>query len=458
MDKPNLVNENNGEGSMQPSSSNDVKSIFPFIALTSLFFLWGFITVLVDSLIPRIRELFTLNYFQAGLVQFAFFMAYFILSIPAGFILSKIGYKKGIILGLLTMALGCFLFYPAAQLRLFGVFLMAYFVLAGGMTILQVAANPYVAVLGDKNKASSRLNLAQAFNSMGTAIAPIIGAMFLLSDTVKSKEAIELLSEADRDNYLVQEAMAVQDPFLFITVVIIGLALVFSFVKLPALIQSYQQNGYGEAMKNKTLMMGALGIFVYVGAEVAIGSYLVNYFMDMQLAATVASNEGMMQIADTIAQLFNQSFSGKDPKSLLAVFVTFYWTGAMIGRFVGAVLTQKFNPAYVLAAFATGAIILVFLSMNTVGLVSMWAILSVGLFNSIMFPTIFTLSISNVGTLKPQASGILCTMIVGGAIVPPLYGYFTDMLGFKTAFVVVLCCYAYIVFFGFKTAKEAASS
>ena len=252
--------------------------------------------------------------------------------------------------------------------------------------------------------------------------------------------------------------MAVQDPFLFITVVIIGLALVFSFVKLPALIQSYQQNGYGEAMKNKTLMMGALGIFVYVGAEVAIGSYLVNYFMDMQLAATVASNEGMMQIADTIAQLFNQSFSGKDPKSLLAVFVTFYWTGAMIGRFVGAVLTQKFNPAYVLAAFATGAIILVFLSMNTVGLVSMWAILSVGLFNSIMFPTIFTLSISNVGTLKPQASGILCTMIVGGAIVPPLYGYFTDMLGFKTAFVVVLCCYAYIVFFGFKTAKEAASS
>ena len=228
MDKPNLVNENNGEGSMQPSSSNDVKSIFPFIALTSLFFLWGFITVLVDSLIPRIRELFTLNYFQAGLVQFAFFMAYFILSIPAGFILSKIGYKKGIILGLLTMALGCFLFYPAAQLRLFGVFLMAYFVLAGGMTILQVAANPYVAVLGDKNKASSRLNLAQAFNSMGTAIAPIIGAMFLLSDTVKSKEAIELLSEADRDNYLVQEAMAVQDPFLFITVVIIGLALVFS--------------------------------------------------------------------------------------------------------------------------------------------------------------------------------------------------------------------------------------
>ncbi len=454
METPNKSEGKDAGNPLHESHSTASKTLFPFVALSSLFFLWGFITVLVDSLIPRIKELFTLNYFEAGLVQFAFFMAYFILSIPAGFILSKIGYKKGIVLGLLTMALGCLLFYPAAHFRQFGVFLMAYFVLAGGMTILQVAANPYVAVLGDKNKASSRLNLAQAFNSMGTAIAPIIGAMFLLSDTIKDKEAIALLAEVDRDKYLVQEALAVQSPFLLIAGVIVGLALLFSFVKLPALIQSYSTNGYAEALQNKTLMMGALGIFVYVGAEVAIGSYLVNYFMDMQLANTVASSPSMMAIADTIAQLFNQSFSGKDPKSLLAVFVTFYWSGAMIGRFVGAYLTQRFNPAYVLAAFASGAIVLVFISMNSLGLVSMWAILSVGLFNSIMFPTIFTLSIRNIGELKPQASGILCTMIVGGAIVPPLYGYCTDMLGFKAAFVVVLVCYAYIVFFGFRSAKE----
>jgi fucose permease len=207
METPNKSEGKDAGNPLHESHSTASKTLFPFVALSSLFFLWGFITVLVDSLIPRIKELFTLNYFEAGLVQFAFFMAYFILSIPAGFILSKIGYKKGIVLGLLTMALGCFLFYPAAHFRQFGVFLMAYFVLAGGMTILQVAANPYVAVLGDKNKASSRLNLAQAFNSMGTAIAPIIGAMFLLSDTIKDKEAIALLAEVDRDKYLVQEAL-----------------------------------------------------------------------------------------------------------------------------------------------------------------------------------------------------------------------------------------------------------
>ena len=177
------------------------KYLFPFIALTSLFFLWGFLTVLVDSLIPRLKEIFTLNYFQAGMVQFAFFMAYFLLSIPAGFILSKIGYKKGIIIGLFTMALGCFLFYPAAAFRTFSIFLLAYFILASGMTILQVAANPFVAVLGDKKGASSRLNLAQAFNSLGTAIAPAIGASFLLSDTIKTTIEINILSEIEKSAY-----------------------------------------------------------------------------------------------------------------------------------------------------------------------------------------------------------------------------------------------------------------
>ena len=184
--------------------------LFPFIALTSLFFLWGFLTVLVDFLIPRLKEIFTLTYFQAGLVQFAFFMAYFLLSIPAGFILSKIGYKKGILLGLLTMALGCFLFYPAAEFRIFNIFLIAYFILAGGMTILQVAANPFVAVLGDRKGASSRLNLAQAFNSLGTAIAPAIGAAFLLSDTIKTTAEIDILNEVEKSAYYIAESVAVE--------------------------------------------------------------------------------------------------------------------------------------------------------------------------------------------------------------------------------------------------------
>ena len=415
-----------------------------FALLTSLFFLWGFITVLVDSLIPRIKELFTLNYFQAGLVQFAFFMAYFLLSIPAGFLLKRIGYKKGIVVGLLTMSFGCFLFYPAADFRSFGIFLMAYFVLAGGMTVLQVAANPFVTALGKPESAATRLNLAQALNSLGTFLAPMVGAAYLLSDTIKTEEEIAALSETDKMAYLIQEAGAVQSPFLVLTAAIVGLALVFAFVKLPNLIQNDSTSGYGEALKNKTLRLGALGIFVYVGAEVAIGSYLVNYFISMDL--------------HTVLVEMNDSFQGMDKKAIVASFVAFYWGGAMVGRFIGAVLTWFFKPGKVLACFAFGALLMILISMNTVGLVSMWSILAVGLFNSIMFPTIFTLSIEGMGDLKPQASGILCTMIVGGAIVPPLYGFLTDMAGFKMAFVLLLLCYGYILFFGYKadaTPKEA---
>ena len=215
-----------------------------FIFLTTLFFLWGFITVLVDSLIPRIRDLFTLTYFQAGLVQFAFFGAYFVLSIPAGFLLSKIGYKKGIVIGLITMALGCALFYPAASYRTFSIFLFAYFILAGGITILQVAANPYVAVLGSEEGASSRLNLSQAFNSLGTSIAPILGASFILSDKVKSKDEIASLGQVVKDTYLSAEAAAVQSPFIIITLFIIALAVIFMRVRLPKMLSAAPKNGY----------------------------------------------------------------------------------------------------------------------------------------------------------------------------------------------------------------------
>ena len=203
-----------------------------FAILTSLFFMWGFITVLVDSLIPRLREVFELTYFQAGLVQFAFFMAYGLLSIPSGFILSKIGYKKGILLGLTIMGIGCLLFYPAASYRMFPLFLIGYFVLAGGMTVLQVAANPYVTVLGSEATASSRLNLSQAFNSLGTAIAPAIGAMLILSDTIKTGDEINSLSATAKEAYLITEAAAVQNPFLFLAMSLLVLAVIVSFIKL----------------------------------------------------------------------------------------------------------------------------------------------------------------------------------------------------------------------------------
>ncbi|MDB4010947.1 sugar MFS transporter [Polaribacter sp.] len=425
-----------------------------FIFLTMLFFLWGFITVLVDSLIPRLKDVFEMSYAKTVLVQFAFFVAFFVFSLPAGFLLSKIGYKKGIILGLLTMAFGCLLFYPAASYRAFPIFLVGYFTLAGGITILQVAANPYVALLGSEVGASSRLNLSQAFNSLGTTLAPIVGALFLLSDSVKSSTEINGLNPTEKADYYMAEAATVQTPFLLIAGFIAILALVFSYIKLPKLLQESPKGGYGALLKNKLVMLGALGIFVYVGAEVSIGSFLVNYFSDMNLAPLVAQNETMMQIANTIASTFNKTFSGSDPKSLLGIFVIFYWGGAMIGRFVGAYLTRILAPGKVLCIFAFLAISMILISINTNGLISMWSILAVGLFNSIMFPTIFTLSLEGLGDLKAQASGLLCMAIVGGAIIPFVFGNLIDGFGFQTAFILTVLCYGYILFFGFLKSKK----
>ncbi|MFT5102714.1 MAG: FHS family L-fucose permease-like MFS transporter [Candidatus Latescibacterota bacterium] len=421
-----------------------------FIIVTVLFFLWGFITVLVDSLIPRLKDVFELSYFQAGLVQFAFFGAFFVFSIPAGWLLAKIGYQKGIVLGLITMAIGCVLFSPAASERVFGVFLLGYFTLAAGITILQVAANPYVAVLGSEVGASSRLNLSQAFNSLGTAIAPIVGSLFLLSDTIMSSAEISSLSQSEQQAYYISEAGAVQTPFYVLAGCIAFLALLFVFIKLPKILEKSPKGGYEKLLKNRYVLMGVLGIFLYVGAEVSIGSYLVNYFQDMNLAAVVAENSTMMNIANGIAKIFNMSFDGRDPKALLGIFVIFYWSGAMVGRFIGAYLTRIMRPGRVLGIFALLAILMLLISMNTGGLVAMWSILAVGLFNSIMFPTIFTLTIDGLGDLKPQASGLLCTAIVGGAFIPPLYGLLTDNIGFKWALLLIIACYAYILYFGYK--------
>lgn len=438
-----------------PSKSTNKSYKSAFIFLTTLFFLWGFITVLVDSLVPRLKDVFEMSYAKTVLVQFAFFTAFFVFSLPAGFMLSKIGYKKGIVLGLLTMALGCLLFYPAAEYRNFSIFLGGYFTLAGGITILQVAANPYVALLGSEDGASSRLNLSQAFNSLGTTIAPVIGALFLLSDSVKSSSEIELLSAVEKSNYYVAEAETVQIPFLLISLTIIILAIISAFINLPKVMENVPKDGYIKLLKNKVMLMGALGIFVYVGAEVAIGSFLVNYFSDMNLGVLVSQNETMMNIANTIARTFNKTFTDSDPKSLLGIFVIFYWGGAMIGRFIGAYLTKIMAPGRVLSIFASLAIILILISINTIGLLSMWSVLAVGLFNSIMFPTIFTLSLEGLGPLKAQASGLLCMAIVGGAIIPFVFGSLIDGFGFKTAFILAIACYAYILLYGqFKIKKS----
>lgn len=428
-------------------TNNSNRSAFAFI--TILFFLWGFITILVDSLVPRIKEVFEMSYGKTILVQSAFFIAFFVVSLPAGYVLSKISYKKGIILGLFIMASGCLLFYPASAYRSFNLFIVGYFTLASGITVLQVAANPYVALLGSESGASSRLNLAQAFNSLGTTIAPIIGAIFLLSDSVKSSTSIQQLSEIEKANYYAAEANTVQIPFVFIALFIVLLALLFTFIKLPNVVQKKTKGGYLTLLKNKKMLFGMIGIFVYVGAEVAIGSsFLVNYFESMNLSGIVASNETMMNIANSIADIFKTNFTKTDPKSLLGIFILFYWGGAMLGRFFGAYLTKIISPGKVLSVFAILAIGMIMISIFSTGLISMWSILAVGLFNSIMFPTIFSLSLEGFGELKAQASGLLCMAIVGGAVIPFIFGNLIDLYGFKTAFLFTILCYCFIFYFG----------
>lgn len=416
-----------------------------FIFLTILFFLWGFITVLVDSLIPRLREVFTLSYFEAGIVQFAFFGAYFLLSIPAGYILSKIGYKKGIILGLATMALGCLLFYPAASYRIFGIFIFGYFTLAAGITILQVAANPYVTILGPPESASSRLNLSQAFNSVGTAIAPAIGAFFILGDKVLSSGEIEALDPGAQQAYYIAEASAVQTPFLGIAIFIAVIALVFLFVKLPKVGADNSSNDYRKALKNRNLILGAVAIFFYVGSEVALGTYMVNYFLALDLAPIIRENEFMRTLSGWI--LSTRATDSTD-MALVGVFVSFYWTGAMVGRFIGSYLTNVIKPSMVLAFFAIGAILMLVISNLSMGLLAMWTIIGVGLFNSIMFPTIFSLALEGLGDDRAQGSGVLCTMIVGGAIIAPTFGFLVDSFSFSIALIFIMLCYGYILFYG----------
>jgi FHS family L-fucose permease-like MFS transporter len=346
---------------MEQTKKNDTSA---FIIVTVLFFLWGFITVLVDSLIPRLKDVFELSNFQAVLVQLAFFGAYFVFSVPAGWLLSKIGYQKGIVLGLAVMALGCVLFSPAASERMFGIFILGYFTLAAGITILQVAANPYVAVLGAEDGASSRLNLSQAFNSLGTTIAPIIGASFLLSDTIMSSDAIAGLSENAQQEYYNAEAAAVSSPFLMLALCIGVLALLFIFIKLPKILEKSPEGGYAKLFSNKLALMGVAGIFLYVGAEVAIGSFLVLYFLDMNLAAILMENDFMNSIA---TNMLNTELSEVDPKAIVGSFVFLYWGGAMLGRFVGAYLTRVIKPGKVLAIFAGLAVSMIVISMSSSG-------------------------------------------------------------------------------------------
>ena len=419
-----------------------------FITVTSLFFMWGFITVFVDSLVPRLQEVFEIDPGKAGLFQTAFFCAYGLVSIPAGMVLAKIGYKKGIILGLSIIAIGCLLYYPAAGGRMFGLFLLAFFTTASGMAFLQVAANPYVAVLGPEKTASSRLNLAQAFNSLGTTIAPILGAVLILSDNIMTSEEISALPKLERTSYYANEAAAVQTPFLYVALALVILAGIILLIKLPKLLNESPKAGFLKALSFPQLKYGAIAIMLYVGAEVAIGTYAVKYFQSMDLANAI-KNSGVMS---SIAGLWLDDLSKVDDKAIVGAFVFVYWMGAMVGRFIGSAIMTFIKPYKVLFTFTGIVICLLLTSIFTMGFVSMWSLLFIGLFNSIMFPTIFTMSIEGLGEYKPQGSGILCSAIIGGALAPVL-GFLATSFGYKVALIFPIVCYLYINYFARRIGK-----
>lgn len=396
--------------------------------VTGLFFMWGFLTCLNDILVPHLKAVFNLNYVQASLIQFVFFGAYFVMSLPAGRIVTRLGYQRGMVVGLITAAVGTLLFYPAALLISYPFFLGALFVLASGITILQVAANPFVAALGRPETASSRLNLAQAFNSLGTTIAPQFGSLLILAGTGMGTAVI-------LDKFA--EAQSVKIPYLILTAALLLLALLIGSFKLPKLAAVEEDREHRgsvqEALKAPHLRLGCLGIFLYVGAEVAIGSYLINYMLDELRAGGLTPQRAGM-------------------------YVSYYWGGAMVGRFIGSYLLQRIGAGWLLGFNAAVAAVLCVLASVLHGWPGIWAALAIGLFNSIMFPNIFTLGIRGLGHLTSWGSSLLIMAIVGGAIIPVIMGYVADHSNLHYAFVVPALCYLYIVYYGFYGSRIKAPS
>ena len=393
--------------------------------VTTLFFMWGFLTCLNDILVPHLKAIFDLNYAQVMLIQFAFFSAYFLFSLPSGKVIEYFGYKRTMVTGLCMMGGGALLFIPAASVPSFPLFLGALMVLAGGMTLLQVSANPYVAVLGPARTASSRLNLTQAFNSLGTFIAPYVGSVLILSGTILTAAEMGALSPDQLHAYRVEQASSVKLPYLGFASVLFLLGLVISFYKLPVIESAEPHRGeiatlHDSVWKHKNLVLAAIGIFVYVGAEVSIGSFLVNYMKEPYIAGL--------------------------PEKVAAKYLVVYWGGAMVGRFIGSAVLQRVSTRKVLGIAAAVAAVLVMTSMLTSGGSAMWSILAVGLFNSIMFPSIFTLGIDGLGKLTSRGSAVLVAAIVGGAVIPELQGILADRIGIHHAFILPVLCYFYIVY------------
>ena len=400
--------------------------------LTSIFFMWGLLTALNDILIPHLKSTFQLDYAQVMLVQSTFFGAYFLMGLPAGKLVTALGYKHGVVAGLAIAGVGALGFWPAAALHLYGAFLAALFVLTTGITVLQVAANPYVSLLGPERTSSSRLTLAQALNSLGTALALWFGGKLILSSVVRTPQEIAQMAPADQLAYQTQQAHAVQGPYIGLAVVLFLLAVFVWMFRLPTLREATDRadaghHTFADVLRYPHVLFGVIGVFCYVGAEVSIGSAMVNY-LSMPDIGHVSEQQA-------------------------AYYTSVYWGCAMVGRFVGSWLNAFLSPRKLLAAFAAVNALLVLTTMFSSGAVATVSIIAVGLFNSIMFPTIFALGIERLGPMTSKASSLLIMAIVGGAVLPYLLGVCADHIGLQHAFFLPLLCYVYIVFYGLRGSR-----
>ncbi len=398
--------------------------------VTTLFFVWGFCTVINDDVIPHLQTIFGLSYVQASLIQLAFFGSYFFFAQPAGKLVEWVGYQRTMVIGLLTMGAGALLFLPAASSAQYALFLLAEVVIAAGVTVLQVAANPYVTILGPPETASSRLNLTQAFNTLGDTVAPYIGGVLILGVTSAAVKGAAPLTGAALTASRIQQASSIKLPYSFIAGAVILLALAIAFYKFPRLEVTRDFRPASLNVKQDSLFhhphlyLGAIAIFIYVGAEVSIGSFLVKYFADPTIAG-LTLEQG-------------------------AKLLSFYWGGMMVGRFAGSAIMQRVSPNKLLAWSGVGAFLLVLASVLGSGYFALVTILCVGLFQSIMFPTIFTLAVAELGPLTGRGSGLLVQGIVGGALIPVFMGYLADHFGIHRSLVLPMLCYLFIIYYGFR--------
>lgn len=407
-------------GNISVSGEDSItRSYFPaLITLGVLYFMMGFITCLNDTLVPFFRKGFTLSYSESSLVQFYFFLTYGVASIPAGKVVERVGYQKGMVLGFTIAALGGLLFYPASVMHEYYLFLAALFVLAIGIVLLQVAANPYITVLGPAKTASSRLTLIQGVGSMGTTIAPLFGAYFILGplQNATSSEAVKY-------------------PYIGIALALLVIALVVNWLKLPVIKTHSEAIEEGSSSQKgifgfRNLNLGVIALFAYVGAEVSVGTFLTNYISDLLHITESAANN----------------------------YVAFYWGSMLVGRLIGSFLLKTVKSSTALTLCSVLAIAFIILSISTDGYVAVWSMIGVGLCNSIMFAIIFSLSVNGLGKYTTQASGLLSTAIAGGAVVSFFQGYLIDHYTWAIAFLLPVVCYAYILFYGLNGYKSKFSS